>query len=601
MENVFRRGASALSPVALCLLFLLPLGLHSQNSESNAVSDFLEEPVSFSSIDGLLEEILMWPQSGNLERKTETLLPKLLERAQSLDSAGLRAYFYEAMTIAYYQALGNLEQAHAMILKEIEALEEFSAPPNRQGPAYSRLMFILVDLNQTEKAYAVSLQLRAMIPHINQETVRSFLLRQLCAFYQRTGNFDPAIKACHEAISYNKSEGITALMGSLYETLALASSAKDASPDSVLKLRRQAIRYDLLNVDSLGLRVVYRNMALAFARLDLPDSAEYYFQKTFAIYRHQPYFLGWVQDQTSYGSFLLSQGDAPAVKPIIDTVEKVVNQHLKEHLNSQLSLADLQSQYYAYTGDYGRFLEASMRADSLHFIEQQEREVEAREEMMARYESEKKDAENRLLKATNRARTRDLWFLVILCFLFFFLTLLLIQRRAKDKKIHQQNIQLAQMEAEAAKTHAERLKSDLEERVRQVVVQQAHNAELKELIEELQATSDSLSVKKKASQMKRHINMRIEKDTLAEVEDKMAQLYPRLYSYLKETIGSGKRNEILSTAMYFMGYETRDIAALLQRTEKAVRNMRYRARKKLNLADTDDLLEFLRLKQQELN
>ena len=584
------------------LLLWVSSTARAQASKSSAASDFLEKPVSFESIDELLNEVLLWPQSGSLDQKVENTLPKLLKRASKIDSAVLRAYFYEAMTVAYYQALGNLEGAHEMILLEIEALREFSAPVDELAPAYSRLMFILMDLNRSAEAYEVSLSLKDQLPEIQDNYVKSFVHRQLCAFYQRIRDLENAAKACREAIEYNESEGITPMMGGLYETLALVASAKDATtPDSILRLRRQAIRYDLMNGDSLDLRVVYRNMALTFEKTGQPDSVEYYFQKTFDIYDRHPYFLGWVKDQTSYGSFQLKQGNTTQVKHIIDTVKSVVDKHLSKHLNSQFSLAALQAYYYAYTGEYDLFVQADTRADSLRTEEQEEREVEAREEMMARYESEKKEAENQLLKDRHKARTRDIWFLAVLCSLLFFLLLLLFQKRGKDKKIHQQKMQLAGMEAEAIKSRMDRLKSDLEEKVKQVMVQQANNAELKELIEELQATSSSLIVKKKASQMKRHINLRIEQDTLSEVEDKMEQLYPGLYGYLKETIGASRRNEILSTAMYFMGYETRDISALLQRTEKAVRSMRYRVRKKLDLADTDDLLEFLQHKQDELN
>ncbi|MGB0175514.1 MAG: hypothetical protein ACPF9D_00010 [Owenweeksia sp.] len=598
---MFKIRPSALVGVLFVLLWLVSSTLYAQTPQSSAASDFMEKPVSFESIDELLNEILLWPQSGNLEQKKETTLPILLKKASGLDSAALRAYFYEAMTVAYYQALGDLKGAHKMILKEIDALQEFSAPVDKLAPAYSRLMFILVDLNETEKAYETSLQLKEMLPGIEDSYVKSFSLRQLCAFYQRTRDLDDAAKTCTEAIQYNKSEDITYLMGGLYETLALVATSGKADADSILRLRRQAIRYDLINGDSLDLRVVYRNMALTFESIGQPDSAEYYFRKTFEIYNRHPYFLGWVQDQTSYGSLLLNRGKPTLVKPILDTVESVVKQHLEKHLNSLISLAKLQSRYYAYTGAYDRFREADNRADSLELLEQEEREVEVREEMMARYEADKKEAENQLLKARNKARSRDVWFLVILCSLLFLLSLLLIQRRGKDKKIHLQKMQLSQMEANAIKIRMEGLRSDLEERVKQVMVQQAHNTELKELIEELQATTDSLSVKKKASQMKRHINMRIEEDTLIEIDDKMGQLYPRLYSYLKDNIGASRRNEILSTAMYFMGYETRDIATLLQRTEKAIRSMRYRVRKKLDLTDTDDLLDFLKQKQDELN
>ena len=88
--------------------------------------------------------------------------------------------------------------------------------------------------------------------------------------------------------------------------------------------------------------------------------------------------------------------------------------------------------------------------------------------------------------------------------------------------------------------------------------------------------------------MKNLVGRKATEAALEEIAQKINDFYPGLQDQLAGKLGEKKEAEVYTTMLYLMDYRTEDIAKLLQKTEKAVRNIRYRVRKKLDMAEELD-------------
>ena len=80
---------------------------------------------------------------------------------------------------------------------------------------------------------------------------------------------------------------------------------------------------------------------------------------------------------------------------------------------------------------------------------------------------------------------------------------------------------------------------------------------------------------------------------LQELEHKARDAYPELYRQLQSKLSQRNSIELLYCIMLILGYSSEEIARTLQRSEKAVKSLRYRIRKKLDLGEEEELLPYL--------
>lgn len=592
--------------LALTLLMLMAFLSHSQNipMSFSGTAEYIKGSTLDTSFITKVEAHLRNLNQEDVDSLAPTVF-KAIEDQIDKHPPGFQAYLYETLLISGYQLLGNIPLCLHYLEKQIEALK-ISRNSSPLARAYSQKMFLLADTDSTNLAFETSLEVRKLLEKEEDPRLKGFLYRQLAAFYHRTADAGRAIKICNEGIEFILHENEVFFLGSLYETLALSKKQGNTPITEIIDIRREAIKYALLNKDTFNLRTIYRNLARSFESLEEADSAQKYFALTFEIYKRYPYFFGWVGDQVSYAEFLINQGKTEEASQIIDTLH-IIYEKAPDHSLSLTMLYNLSLKYNARTNNYEGFLESFDSWSSLLVTQYEEDKLKAREEMAAKYEAEKKEAENEILTAKNQSKRTGLWALTGALVLLIILVILIVEKRKGDRKIHQQKEGLLQLELKNTLLEKEQinarsieLKNDLQQRIKQVIAQQMINSDLMEMIEELRSLEESPLVKKKTAQMKIKLNEQLSVQVFDEIYNKMKGLYPELLLHLKNKIGSDKEYEIISTAMYFMGYETKDIAKILQRTDKAVRNMRYRARKKLELSDHEDLIEHLNNKHSAL-
>lgn len=534
---------------------------------------------------------------ANADSLRTHVFPALEKKAEG-QIEGLRAYLFETILISSYQLLGDLDLSLKYLEKQIVELKKIDKTSSLMN-AYAQKMFLLTDLAKTNEAYETSLLVRELLEKEETPHIKAFTYRQLCVFYQKIADTKRGLDICNEAVEYLNSSGETTRLGDVYETIALMHEDGETPVEEIIEIRKKAIEHAILIKDSFNLRTMYRNMARSYIALGIEDSVYKYFRLTFHIYKRHPYLFGWIIDQTSYAEYLLEQDRIEEVRDILDTLESA-NLNNPDHAASIKHINRIRTLYYAWTNDFENFNRAFRTRDSILQVQFEKDQLAVREEMATKYETEKKEAQNQLLIAKNNSKKIGLLALGGLALLLIALVVQVIQRKKRDKQIYDQKQKLLSLELqktvqekELIDARSKILRDDLQVRIKQVMEQQVINAELMELTEELRSAAESPIVRKKTAQMKTKLNEQMTMQVFEEIYDKMKELHPELLDHLKEMIGENKEYEIISTAMYFMGYETKDIAKILQRTEKAVRNMRYRVRKKLGLSDNDDFVESL--------
>ncbi len=547
--------------------------------------------VSFPKIAGVTSTVLTLDQN-HLDSLESYVFPVM--EAKEMDTL-FRLFTYQQMAVMSYQLMGEVERALDYQEKEIELIK-VASDSSYLMMAYTRKMFMQNDLGRDDQAYATSLKVVKLLETEEDGVNKVYALRQLCVFYRTVSDLDRAIEYCEKGIELNESLGESYYMGDLYTSLVGVMNERSLTSSQTIPLRKKALVYAKMNKDTLGIHAIYSHLAQSLAQDGQIDSASKYFELSLQSYSKHPYLFGWVQELSSYGQFLIEVGQDARAAEILDTLVKVVDQN-------SISPDALQpfylfrSGFAAKKGDFQDYSFWIAKRDSLLIAVFDEKKAQAQEEMVAKYETEKKEAQNQLLLAENRARLIGLIALSGLVILLVAIIVLVIQRRHRDRQIHDQKqlllafeLEKAKQEKDLADERSRMLKHDLDQRIKQVMEQQVINGELMDLIEELRSTAESSFVKKKTSQMKTKLNENMILQVFDEILGKMKELHPELLMYLEDAIGADKENEIVSTAMYFLGYQTKDIAKILQRTEKAVRSMRYRVRKKIGLADGDDLI-----------
>lgn len=209
--------------------------------------------------------------------------------------------------------------------------------------------------------------------------------------------------------------------------------------------------------------------------------------------------------------------------------------------------------------------------------------------------------QTQILKAENRLHKQRALILVIVSIASISIALLYRQRRRRDKTLNERTAELLKVKAESESfKNIELLNKniELEQELRASIVlamqNQNRNLELVEMVEDLKSASVDSNVGRRTSEIKRKLSDNMLEEILYDIEMQAIKVYPKLHSYLQEKLSSRNKIELLLCITLVMNYSTDDISRLLQRSEKAVRSLRYRIRKRLELDENQDLLKHLR-------
>lgn len=425
--------------------------------------------------------------------------------------------------------------------------------------------------------------------HIEKDTLNLiFINLNIGTLYQRMEKYDKALD--FYLVSYelsklsNSLEGMATAysIGIVYRIRGDYNKALEYYTRAIPICEKLGKYIDLSNI--------YSNMSNVYMQTQKYDKAENVLQKSIKLSSESGFQrqLGIAYANLGKTKELMGQSDSAVfyLKKSLGIVEKLGAENLRS------AVLRLTSEAYESGGDF----ESALFYHRLHieladsiFSENVEKQIA---ELQTKYETEKKEKENNLLKKDIDFEKRKSNYFIIISIILFLMGVVslalfyFIRKSAITKK------QLAQSEAT-------RLEAELESQKRELTLgalSLSRNIEfINSLIEELKDLSDCVSeeglpnlnniVKKLARQQS--------DSSWKEFEKRFSEIHSDFYSQLLQDYPHITQSEVKLSAFLKLGMNTKEICAITFQSVRAVEAARLRLRKKLDLSSGDNLCMFL--------
>lgn len=145
----------------------------------------------------------------------------------------------------------------------------------------------------------------------------------------------------------------------------------------------------------------------------------------------------------------------------------------------------------------------------------------------------------------------------------------------------------------SAQDEIENLRNALQKERSSLVAYEVKMRELQAYIEELKAMQASTEIRHKTIEMQQKFGYQKSEDLAKKLMSTAQSLYPEIVKELENKFPEINTLEFQYCMMLVLGYNSEDVMATLNRSEKAIKSLRYRIRKKLGLDESQGLKEFL--------
>lgn len=471
-----------------------------------------------------------------------------------------------------YQAMGEMDSALRMLLKA-EKLSELSLAANPANPA-------------------------AVSSHIN-------VLNNTAVVYQSLKKTQEADELLQEALKFGRNlDSPRALLPTL-NNIGLIRIDQEKYVEAT-GIYREALELARQAHDSMGISGIYNNLGLINEKLGNTRKALSYYLASLRITRRLGFSIGIANTCANTGR-LYSQLNMPdsavffARAGINEAARSGNDTYLMKNYETLASI-------YEKSGDFEVALQMEKKFVSVKdsiFNAEKNRQIE---EMTARFETEKKEKENQILRKNIEIQQRTKLLLIISLVAFVLIALLLYYfYRLKNKSFRQQTelqkLETLRLEDQLfAEQQINKLQNEkLEQKNRELSTHILHsinkNDAMNSIILEVdnmknsgvddpvncyekirQIAGDNLSLDKDWEQFKRHFE----------------EVNPGFFYNLHDQWPNLTQNEQKLCAYYRINLGTKEIARMLNITTSAVQKSRYRLRKKMNIPSKVEMAAFMR-------
>lgn len=179
--------------------------------------------------------------------------------------------------------------------------------------------------------------------------------------------------------------------------------------------------------------------------------------------------------------------------------------------------------------------------------------------------------------------------------LFCFIVFLGIQLRRQKKSLAMEEIEdTCSSEFIQAQEEIKNLHLALQKERTLLVKHEVQMRELQDYIQELKVMQASKEVRHKTIEMQQKFTGQKTGDLIQKVENTARSLHPELVEKLGSRYPEINSMELQYCMMLVLGYNGDDIKVTLNRSDKAIKSLRYRIRKKMDLQEQEGLKEFLK-------
>ncbi len=295
---------------------------------------------------------------------------------------------------------GNLNKAIEYFKKSLEFAESSGTKD-----VVAKAMHYLGLVYNIQGRYAEAIEYFLNSIKINEESGNkieaAITLNNLAKVYNKLGNYEKAIKYSNTALKYANVLHDEYSLGRALNNLGRSyEGLKDYRKALEYLKRAKAIKIEIK--DSVGLAYVLEDIAECYSVLGNYDSAEKYFKQILQIRKRIDSPFSQANSMLKLAEVYLKKGKYSKAKKYIDEAIKISPENNSEEiLHSGYKLL---SEYYGALGNYKLAFEYYKKYDAiLHRIFNKE-ENKRIAELELKYEVDKKERENILLKQENKMK-----------------------------------------------------------------------------------------------------------------------------------------------------------------------------------------------------
>lgn len=443
-------------------------------------------------------------------------------------------------------------------------------------------------------------------------------LNNIGKVYFSWGKYQTALEYYYEALEKAEATGNEDMQAIRHSNIGQAYlSMEDFSNAGKHFNIALAIDRKLENTGKLGIR--YSHIGMMNLKQGNLDTAQVYLQDAFRIFESQNMISSTVITLNNLGDLMLQKKD---FENALDFYKRSleISKQAGMKANTLRSLRNI-AETHRQTGNYRQTVDYLLRFSSLKdtlFNQEKHRQLA---EFEARYETEKKERENLLLRnEANIQRKQKIIFIIsgaaLLVIVFTLLMMLNIKRKSllKTRLLHEKDRQLHHLDLEKKEKENQHLQDVLfaEEQINKLQTEklQQKNRELSTSAVHIINKNEVLgNIRKMATEWLKEADFDRSKnlkklirevDLNTDLDEQWEQfklhfesVHKGFFERLLQHFPKLTPNELKLCAYLRMNLSTKEIAQMLNISPESVTTKRYRLRKKLNLGKDDNLVGFV--------
>ncbi len=595
--------------------------------QNKTIADSIMQAISDSDDDEKINTLLNQSRYFSIRNPELSLDLANLAHGMALKNGDpmLKSNTLNGLAVAYFY-LGNNTEAIKLILESIGYIsDELKNNPDsvilvrtllkmysNAGNIYQAMGELDKSLDMLLNAHSMADQLLETQPG-NTDFMKSWIRvsNNLAVVYWTLGEIDRANDLLQLSLtSSRKIEDKQSIIITLNNTGLI--QIEEGLLEEAAHSYREALELEKQVNDSLGISGNYNNMGLVMEKLGDNRMALSYYLSSLQITRRLGYSIGISNTCSNVGKIYseINQPDSALyfVRLGIDEARKAGN---KTYL---LKNYEILYTVFERLGQYNNALEAHKNyltiKDSI-FNSEKSRQIA---EMEARFENEKKEKENHILRQNIKIHQRTSLLLVVSLVALFIIALLLFYfYRLKNKALIQKTLIYAQgsrlqmlekarledqlfAEQQINKLQNEKLEHqnrELSTRILSAINKNDTMNNILNELEEIKVNGDGIydNCYKKINQLVKE-NLSTDKEW-DQFKLHFEEVNPGFFFNLMEKYPELTQNELKMCAYYRINLNTKEIAKMLSVTPAAIQKSRHRLRKKMNIPSETELPEFM--------
>lgn len=453
---------------------------------------------------------------------------------------------------------------------------------------------------------------------MKNNNLSGILLMNLSNVLIQQKNYSKAIEYLTQSLEYHRKDGNRKEEANVLNNIGIIYfETGDYKKAREFFLRSLAIKEEI-KTDPAGLIKIYNNLGLIAKEENNPGLAEEYYTSTLRISHQAGDKSGEAVALNNLGSLKLLQNDPDALPLLLQSIELSQTLGLKK-----LTLANYDNlqKHYSAEERWKEAFEYLMKYRALSDSIFNEESAAKIIELQTLYDTEMKEKENVILRERqrvqllrNRLLTLVAIIFAIMAISFFFMFRLKRYTLRQKSELFDKETVISQMKLNASEEKNRNLQETLfaEEEIRKLQAksldQKKHELvsatmliasknevfeQLKKLAEEIKIADDGIG-----SEKAREIITEIDRQTDMETQweqfrIRFESVHKSFFDKLRKADGGLTQNDLQLCAYLKLNLTTKEIARLMNISPESVNTSRYRLRKKLNLANSITLDEFI--------